>query len=77
MTSRLPSFLRKDVFGDAIDPEQRYEVRLHSRGLTSQRQHMECVSGEDILAAAAWLDELLKDQRDADEMVQGEIPDDD
>ena len=55
--------LRYDWFGIPIEPDQQYFVRLVKRADDSETM-TDMVSGEDILAAADFYDQLMSQQKD-------------
>lgn len=55
----LRRFLDEDMFGDPIDPNMMYEVQVWPRNYDAPRGMKEWVSGEELLAAADILDQLM------------------
>lgn len=68
--SRLRNMLRKDMHNRDVDPDKDYVVLLYPP--TGGKSEYEMVSGEDILAAADYYDQVMqrllqrKDSKDDD-----------
>ena len=62
----LTRHLRSDMFDEAIVPEMTYFVEVWPVPRNDDTRYTEMVSGEDLLACAEWIDQMLqqKDSKD-------------
>ena len=60
----LRRFFDTDMHDETVCPDMYYEVVLHPRG--GERQMTEYVSGEDLLACAEFVDQMLSQGEEDD-----------
>lgn len=62
-TTPIGDMFSRDVLGEPIDPDKMYFVKITPR--EDDRETLtDVVSGEDLLAAAAWYDEYVEKKKD-------------